>query len=75
MPGVPGRTLNGEDIDEPMDRAGEQAVQDTRAGGLLEMEQIRARLAGGTFSDSLELLREDRALIEEADKRPMRETP
>lgn len=63
MPGVPGRTLNNEDLDEPMDRAGEQAVQDTRAEGLLELEQIRARLAGGTFSDSLELLREDRALI------------
>jgi hypothetical protein len=63
MPGVPGRTLNNEDIDEPMDRAGEQAIQDTRAEGLLELEQIRARLAGGTFSNSLELLREDRALI------------
>lgn len=63
MPGVPGRTLNNEDIDEPMDRAGEQAVQDTRAEGLLELEQIRARLAGGTFSGSLELLQVDRALI------------
>ncbi len=63
MPGVPGRTLNNEDIDEPMDRAGEQAIQDTRAEGLLELEQIRARLAGSTFSNSLELLREDRALI------------
>jgi len=29
----------------------------------LELEQIRARLAGSTFSNSLELLREDRALI------------
>ncbi len=39
----------------------EQAAQDSRAAGLLELEQIRARLAGRTFSDSLELLREDRA--------------
>ncbi len=39
----------------------EQAAQDSRAAGLLELEQIRARLAGRTFSDSLEMLREDRA--------------
>lgn len=39
----------------------EQAAQDSRAAGLLELEHIRARLAGRTFSDSMEMLREDRA--------------
>ena len=39
----------------------EQAAQDTRQQGLLELEQVRALCAGRTFSDSTELLREDRA--------------
>ncbi len=38
----------------------EQAAQDTRRQGLLELEGIRARLAGLNFSDSTEMLREDR---------------
>ena len=38
----------------------EQAAQDTRRQGLAELESIRERLAGKTFSDSAEMLREDR---------------
>ncbi len=38
----------------------EQAAQDTRRQGLLELKQIRERLAGQVFSDSTEMVREDR---------------
>ena len=38
----------------------EQAAKDTRRQGLEELNQIRMRLAGMTFDDSTELLREDR---------------
>ncbi len=38
----------------------EQAAQDTRQRGLADLDQIRALLAGRTFSDSSEILREDR---------------
>lgn len=38
----------------------EQAAQDTRQQGLAELKQVRALFAGRTFSDSAEMLREDR---------------
>lgn len=38
----------------------QQASQDTHRQGLIEMEQIRDRLAGRKFCDSVQMLREDR---------------
>lgn len=39
----------------------EQAAQDTRQQGLAELEQVRALFVDRTFSDSTEMLHEDRA--------------
>ena len=49
-----------QDIESELRIILEQAAKDTRRQGLEELNQIRMRLAGMTFDDSTELLREDR---------------